>query len=179
MSIEIFEVQSAALAPGVYKCYRQQLLATGWEPGSGDKFDNFDTTVVEVLNVIENDILADYTPALAIGDRIAAWPFKDNLGIIHWVGKPAVPSVRMAQATEDAGDSQEIVCNLIANDGESEIEEGLGSGITVYFRPTDGVDMNSASPRFADLDYLFVENISGRWWYVAAPQANEDCANPP
>ncbi len=182
MSLEILEVQSTALAPGVYNCYKQKLLAAGWEPGSGDKFADFeaeDPIVVEVLNVIENDLLADYTHMLAVGDRIAAWQFKDSLGITHWVGIPIVPPVRMARTTEAAGASQQITCNLIANDGETEIASGLGSGIEVYFKPTDNADINDSSPRFANDDYLFAENISGKWWYVAAPQGNEDCNNPP
>lgn len=177
--MEIFKVQSAALAPGVYNCYQQQLLATGWEPGSGDKFDDFDTTIVEVFNVIENSTLVDYTPALAFGDRIAAWQFKDSLGLTHWVGTPIVPPVRMARTTESAGGSQQLTCNLIANDGDTEIESGLGSAIEVYFKPTNDKDLNESSPRFAAEDYLFAENISGKWWYAAVPQGTEDCANPP
>ncbi len=162
MGIWIFKVQSAAAADGVYNCYQQTV------------YGDFGTTPVEVLNAVENDTLADYTPALAIGDRIAAWRMKNDAGTAHWVGIPIVPPVRMARTTEPAGASQQITCNLIANDGQTEITSGLGSGIEVYFRICTGGNINSASPRFKDDEYLFAENISGKWWYVAAAQASEN-----
>ena len=175
MSMEIFEVQSAALAPGVYNCYKQKLLEAGWGPGSGDKFDDFDITVVEVLNVIENDTLVDYTRMLAAGDRIAAWQFKDGVGITHWVGIPVVPSVRRAKTTEPAAGSSNITCNLYANDGETEIDSGLGSGIEVYCHVTMNADLNEAVPRLATGDDIFVQNIAGKWWCTTVFQSSEDC----
>jgi len=177
-AIEIFEVQSAAAADGVYNCYKQKLLASGWQAGHGDKFADYDTVSVQVFNLIENNTVMAYEEALAKHDRIAAWEVMDDGGNTHWVGMPLTPSVREARTTEAAGASTSITCNLIDNDGETEIESGLGSGIEVYFKPTDGADLNASSPRFADDDYLFVQNISGKWWYVAAPQGNEDCNNP-
>jgi len=179
MSIEVYEVQSAALADGVYYCKKQQLLAAGWQAGHGDKFENYDDNIVEVLNLLENNTPADYTRALAAGDRIAAWEYRDCDGTVVRVGRPITPDVRMARTTEAAGASQQITCNLIANDGETVIESGLGSNIEVHFKPTKNSDLNDASPRFSAEEYLFGQWISGKWYYVAAPDSTEDCANPP
>lgn len=90
MDMWIFKVQSATATPGVYNCYQQTL------------YGDFGTMLIEVLNAVENNTLADYTPALAVGDRIAAWRMKNDVGTAHWVGIPIVPSVRMARATEAA-----------------------------------------------------------------------------
>lgn len=179
MSIEIFEVQSVGLADGVYKCYKQCLLESGWESGDGNKFKNFDEepALVEILNVIENDTLPDYTPMLAKGDKIVAWEFTGCTGLSHRMGIPVVPSVRMAKVKEDAPASQQVICNLIANDGETErVSPELGSGITVYckFCPA-AVNLNEASPRLQSGDYIFVQNISGKWWCAAVFRGTEDC----
>jgi len=177
MVIAIFEVQSAALADGIYNCYKQKLLASGWQAGHGDKFANADEEPVnvEVFNLVENDTVSGYERALAAGDRIAAWQWKDANGNSRWVGIPLVPSVRMARTTEAAGASTSINCNLIANDGVTEITSGLGSGITVYGRITEEGVFNEAQPRLANDDYLFAQNISGQWWFVTVCQRSEDC----
>lgn len=163
--IAIFQVQSAADADGVYNCY--QMLSSGV----------FGSTNIEVLNLIENDTLSSYEPALAYEDRIAAWKMQDAGGAMRWVGVPLVPSVRMARATEPSGAKNNITCNLVANDGETEITSGLGSGITVYFRvnQNDAEYPNAAEPEFADNDYLFVQNISGKWWCVTTLAQHEPC----
>jgi len=186
MSIEIYEVQSAALADGVYVCYKQCLLATGWEAGHGDKFEDVEVgdppapVPVEVLNLLESYTVPDYTRALAFGDRMIAWPLKDCAGTIVLVGRPITPDVRMARTTEDPGNSQWITCDLIANDGETQIQPPeLGGGIKVYFKPTNSANMNAVSPLFASGDYLFTQNINGKWWFVDVPQGKENCANPP
>ena len=178
MQIKIFEVQSAALADGVYNCYEQKLLASAWESGHGDKFSNIDGAVnVEVFNLQENDTVSSYEPALATGDKIAAWALKDENGNSRWVGVPLVPSTRMVRTTEAAPAGTNITCNLIGNDGETELTSGLGAGVEVYCSTALGVDLNAATPRLADDDYLFAENISGAWRCVAVFSAvREDCA---
>jgi len=160
--LSIFQVQSVTAVDGVYLCFRQT-LAGGWG-----------TDEIEVLNLIENDTLASYTPMLAYQDRIAGWQTVDENGTSRWVGMPVTPSVRMARTTEAAGASTSITCNLIANDGETEILSGLGSAIEVYFRVCTSDNMNGASPRFNDNDYLFVQNISGKWWCVGVAQGSEN-----
>ncbi|MFQ5769756.1 MAG: hypothetical protein ACE5HX_04415 [bacterium] len=175
MSLTIFEIQSAAAADGVYNCYKQKLLASGFEAGHGDKFADFDTVAVEVLNLIENDTISEYERALALHDRMAAWEVKDDDGSFRWIGIPITPSVRRAKTTQAAGNSTSIMCNLIENDGETEIVSGLGSDITVYFSVTINGNLNEAVPRLDAGDYVFVQNISGRWWCVAVFQKSEDC----
>lgn len=159
----IFKVQSATAAPGIYNCFQQTA------PGV------WDTSTVEVLNLVENDTLEDYTPALAVEDRIAAWLTKDEAGTDRWVGIPNTSPVRMARTTEAAGASQQITCNLILNDGETE-----GPEIEVHCRITRDItsteyNLNQALPRLATGDYIFVENISGKWWCVTVFQVNEIC----
>lgn len=219
MSIEIYKVQSAALADGVYTCKQQCLLATGWEAGHGDKFEDMTATAwltltlyyvrklvtnggytyrclightsgvftddltagkwilipdlanVEVLNLVENDTLSTYTRALAVGDMIAAWVWIDCTGASKLVGIPITPSVRMVIAKESAPSAQQISCNLIANDGETEIE----SPIDVYCKVCPNSNLSEAQPRLATGDYLFVQNISGKWWCVTIFTGNEDC----
>ena len=174
--IEVFEVQSAALADGVYNCYKQKLLASAWEAGHGDKFADVDTTNIEVFNLLENDTVSEYERALAPHDRIAAWPMKDETGESRWVGRPISPSIRMARTTESAPADTEINCNLIDNDGE--ITTGLGSGVEVSCRTTEGANLNEARPRLADDEYIFVGNTQGTWWSITVFQRTEDCNNP-
>jgi len=161
--IGIFEVQSVTVADGVYNC-KQQL------PSGGLSDINY-----EVLNLLENDTVEDYEPMLACEDRMAAWKAVDENGTERWMGIPLTPSVRMARTTEAAGASTSIKCNLIANNGETEITSGLGSGITVYCRATLNENYSAAMPRLASGDYLFAQNISGKWWFVTVLQASEYC----
>ncbi len=165
LPIQIFQVQSATSADGVYNCL-QQLSSGLW--GS---------IIIEVLNAIENDTVAAYEPALAYGDRIMAWKDTDDAGTVRWMGMPLVPHVRLARTTDASGDSDNIICNLIGNDGEEEILTGLGSGITVYFHvnENDVENIEDAITTFADNDYLYVENISGKWWCVQTLQQDKIC----
>ena len=175
IKIKIFEVQSAAAGDGVYNCYEQTLDATDWTDTSGaDKFDDKDATSVEVLNLLENDCLASYERMLALGDRIEAWQWIDDEGNNRWVGRPLVPSVRLARTTQAAPAATYITCNLIKNDGETEIEAGLGSGITVHCNISYG-NLNTAARRLANNDYLMVQNIAGKWWAAEGFQTSEDC----
>ena len=183
--IKIYKVQSASLADGVYTCVEQSLAAAAWEAGHGDKFEDAtagDPPVVvppvEVLNLLESSVGDDYTRALAVGDRIMAWSITDFSGSSVLVGKPITPDVRMARTTEAGGGSTHITCNLIANDGETEIESGLGSGIEVYFKTINAANMNQASPRFKNDDYLFAENINGKWFFVDVPDRCDNCYPP-
>jgi len=157
----LFEVQSATAADGIYNCLRQTT------------FGSFSTPVTEVLNLLENNTLANYTPALAAGDIIAAWRMADENGTMRWVGFPLVPSVRMARTTETAGEEQQITCNLIANDGKTEITSGLGSAIEFYGKICGGENLNSASPDFSDNEYLFGVPISGKWHIVTVFMSSE------
>lgn len=164
----IFEVQSVTATDGIYNCYKQTV------------FGIFEPPSIEVLNLIENDTLDDYTPTLAHGDRIVAYQTPDEVGVVRWVGISNTPSVRMARTTEAAGSETHINCNLIANDGISEITSGLGSGIDVYCRITRDIslveyDLDSALPRLENGDYIFVQNISGKWWCTTVFQVNENC----
>ncbi len=167
--LSIFEVQSASAVEGVYNCYRQTT------------YGSFGPPSIEVLNIVENKPFFSGN-ALAVGDRISAWQMPNDEGTMHWVGHPATPSVRMARTTAAAGGSSpnRIRCNLVANDGETEITSGLGSNIWVYFKITNETDapntyLNAALPRFANNDYLFVQNIGGKWWHVAILQGSENC----
>jgi len=163
----LFEVQSAAAADGIYVCYKQ----TTWGV--------FAPPEIEVLNLVENDTITDYTPALALGDKIAASQMKDSEGTLRWAGFPLVPSVRMIRTTEDAGNNQQLTCNMVP-DGEVELSSpDLGSNIEVYWKVCGGLVaadkyLSNASPRFSDNDYSFAVNISGKWHCVGVAQAEEN-----
>jgi len=175
LEIKIFEVQSAATGDGVYNCYEQVLDSTNWIDTTGfDKFLDHDTNIVEVLNLLENDVEADYTPALALKDRIAAWEWFDDEGKARWVGIPLVPSTRRARTTQSATANDHITCNLIGNDGV-EITSGLGSGIEVYCNISHGTALNDAIRRLANDDYLMVVNSGGKWWCTEGFSGDEEC----
>ncbi|KKK93546.1 hypothetical protein LCGC14_2691790, partial [marine sediment metagenome] len=92
--LKIFEVQSAAIGDGVYNCYEQTLDATEWDDTVGDdKFDDKNIDSVEVLNLLENDTIGDYTPALGLYDRLQCWRWTDDEGNRRWVGIPIVNPV--------------------------------------------------------------------------------------
>lgn len=89
LEIKIFEVQSVATGDGVYNCYEQTLDATDWDDYDGDdKFDDKDTTSVEVLNLFESDPAANYTPGIGKGARLSCWQWSDDEGNKRWVGVP-------------------------------------------------------------------------------------------
>ena len=172
----IFEVQSAGTGDGIYNCYRQSIDATEWADTAGDdKFDDLDTTSVEVFNAFENDPEATYTDALATKDRLLAWRLTDDEGNARWVGTPiAGGQVRMARTTAAAGATTTIACNLVGQDG-SEISSGLGSGITVYCSVAGGGNLNAAIPRLAENDFIYVTNLNGVWCCTTVFQKSQEC----
>jgi hypothetical protein len=163
--LKIFQVQSATAAEGVYNCYGR--LSSGL----------WGTTNYEVLNLLENYIVSSgYGYAMAYGDTMLGFRGIDENSTPRWMAFPLTPPVRLAKCTEAAGADSNITCNLIANDGETEITSGLGSGITVNAKATLGANLEDAVPRLDNGSYMFVENISGKWWLVQTCQASENCA---
>jgi len=167
--IEIFEIREAALGGGWYNCYKLKLLASAWSAANGDKFAyaEEEPVFVAVFNVLEMGVSSAAERMLAPGDRIKAWDYTDCSGIARKMGMPLTPGVRMVRAKEGSGAKIEsIECNLIANDGVTEIEEGLGSGVEVYC-PISMHDwdfeLNMASPYIHQYDYLFAQCIKGKW----------------
>jgi len=153
----LFEVQAAANAAGIYLCYIQTT------------FGVFEPPEIEVFNLFENNTIEDPTPALAVGDKIAAWQMLDDESNLRWVGIAVEPAMRIAKATENAGAEQHITCNLIASDGVTEITSGLGAGIEVYFKAnllTDFPDwkLEEVAPLLQADDPIPVVNIAGKWW---------------
>ncbi len=176
--LTIFEVQAVAspLGDGIYNCYRQKLDATEWKDTDGDdRFDDYDTTAVEVFNLLQNNAKSIFENGLALYDRIAAWQWTDDEGNTRWVGIPIVGGMgRMARTTEAATANDHITCNLIRND-DTEQTSGLGSSVEVYCKITGGTALNAALPRLANDDYLPVMNLNGTWWSTQLFQTSEDC----
>lgn len=161
---KIFEVQSAGTGDGIYNCYEQTLDATEWADTAGDdKFDDLNSTSIEVLNLLESNPVASYTPALCIYDRIAAWRWQDDEATGRWVGIPIEPSVRMARTAEAAPAATNLTCNLVDNAG-TERTSGLGSAIEVYCKVSGGHNLDEALPPLYNDDYIFVQNLQGQWW---------------
>jgi len=89
--IKIFEVQGQLDTPadGVYNCYEQTLDSIDWDDHDGaDKFDDKDTTSVEVLNLYENNPDYYYSPSIGKGTRLSCWQWTDDEGNKRWVGVP-------------------------------------------------------------------------------------------
>ena len=175
-SFKIFEVQSAATGDGIYTCYEQTLDSTKWADEAGDdKFDDKDSVEIDVFNLLENDCVAAYAPALCLYDRLQARQWMDDEGNKRLVGIPIAPSVRRARTTEAAPAATNLTCNIILNnDVEAGVGE-LGYNIEVYCSIVGSANLNAAAPRLANDDYLFVQNIQGKWWCVTVFQATEDC----
>lgn len=177
--ILIYEILSAAIGAGVYICKRLDLDSSKWTSSSGDRFIDAEEDPIEIFNIMENDFISGGEPALAAGDRMMAWSVTDGDGTTHYVGRPITPEVRMAKTTEAAPNKEYITCNLIANDGSTEITSGLGSGIKVYRKvPDDAAYYDEVTPRFEDDGFLFCQNIQGKWWWVqnSSPSQDGDCS---
>jgi hypothetical protein len=176
----IYEVQSAATGDGVYNCYEQKVDGSDWDSTSEvDKLADKDAISVPVFNLLESYPEATYANMLGLYDRLLGWESTDDEGAKRKVGLPVAGGfVRMARTTAAAGATQTITCNLIGFNG-AEIGSGLGSGITVNCKVCGGGNLNSAIPRLADDDYLFVANIRGEWWCTTIFQTSEDCVCTP
>lgn len=164
----LFEVQAATAADGVYQCYKQT------------SFGIYSAPAIEVLNVVENETVGTYQNALAPGDKLACWQMVDEAGTPRWAGIPITPSVRRVRTTESVADQDNIACNIIASDGETEITTGLGSGLDVYCSITRDIvpaeyGLSEAAPRLADNTDLLAVNLSGIWWCVTVFQCAENC----
>jgi len=163
-----FEVQSQTSGKvGIYNCYKQTTFGVYAAPE------------YEVFNVLENKPAEDY-PMLCPGDTISAWQMEDVNGSSRWVGFPNVPHVRMARTTEAAGSKTWIWCNLIGEDGITEMTSGLGHNIVVNCKIVpDGAsatyNLNEASPRLSLGDYIFVVNLASVWYCTTVFQCVENC----
>ena len=161
---KVFEVQSAATGDGVYNCYQQTFDATEWDDTDGDdKFDDKDTTAIEVFNLLESNPDGTYKQMLAIGDRIRAWQLVDDEGNRRWAGVPITGGfVRSAKTTQAAPADTKITANLIGQDGD-EITSGLGANIDVYCDITGGANLQQALPYLANGQWISVYNQRGMW----------------
>lgn len=176
VNIKIFEVQSIATGYSIYNCYKQTLDATEWNDTTGDpKFDDKNTTQVEVLNLAEFDPEAEYEAQLVEGDLIAAWQMADDEGNQRWVGVPFQKSTTSSETgvihntycKTDAGEGSTIVCYLDT--------DGTGDEITVHCSISGGSDLNAAIRRLEDGDRIAVYKIGSTWYAAEGFQASTDC----
>jgi len=172
--IKIFKVHSEADGDGVYNCYEQALDAAEWKDTAGDnKFDDLNTTEIEVLNLAEFDPEEEYVAHLAAGDLLAAWRRSDDEGNVRWVGVPFrqanADRSRIAYCKNDAGASDEIACYLDT--------DGTGTEVTVKCNISGGGDhyLNVAVRRLADGDPILVQKIGDDWSAQEGFQTSEDC----
>lgn len=171
--IKIFEVQSEATGDGVYNCYEQTLDATEWDDTAGDpKFDDKNTTSVEVLNLAEFDPEATHVAQLAAGDLIVAWQKVDDEKNVRWVGVPFrqanADRPRIAYCKEDAPADNTIDCYLDT--------DATGTEITVTcFIAQGGSALNNAAPRLKDGDGIMVSKIGGTWYCLTTFDVDEEC----
>lgn len=161
--ITIFEVQSAGSGDGLYNCYEQTLDATEWSDTAGDpKFDDKDTTSVEVLNLAEFDPEATYVAQLTANDLIAAWEMTDDEGTSRYIGVPFrkdSSGIRKAYCKTDAGAGSTIVCYLD--------EDSTGDEITVNCTIVGGSGttpvLQDCLPFLNDGQEVIVSKINEDW----------------
>ncbi len=167
IKIKIFEVQSAGTGDAIYNCYEQTLDATNWANTAGaDKFNDLNSTGVEVMNLKENDPVADYTPALTLYDRIAAWQWRDDEGTLRWVGLGLSPDVRMVRAAEAAPAADNMTCNIILMNNVEAGGGELGFNVQVHAKFSGvGNTLDVATPYLANDDYDFAVNLQGTWYF--------------
>ena len=169
--IIVFEVQSAATGDGLYICYRQKLDATNWaDEGGLDKFLDYDTTTIVVLNLLENNPEATYVALLAANDRMACWQWLDDEGNLRWVGIPIEQNIggnRKAYCKADAGAATTIVCYLDT--------DATGTEITVNCPISGGGNLNACTRRLQNGDLIIVTNIGGTWYSTEGFDTTEDC----
>jgi hypothetical protein len=177
--IRVFQVQgNGGVGDGVYNCYEQVLDATEWDDTAGDdKFDELNTTGVEVLNLLENNPQSTYAAYLGLEDRIAAWKVNDDEGNERWVGIPIdLGRTRRAICIGDAGSGTTISCDLIDPRTGSPYSGVLGASVTVNCEISGGTALNAAIPRLSEDDYIFVTNVEGKWYCTTVFQATENCS---
>ncbi|MHC4617204.1 MAG: LamG domain-containing protein [Planctomycetota bacterium] len=170
---KIFEVQSAASGDGVYNCYEQTLDATEWTDTAGDpKFDDRNSTSIEVLNLAEFDPEATYVAQLAANDLLVAYRYWDDEGGARWVGVPFRKgaqggSVRLAYVKTTPGATATVACYLDT--------DTTGTEITVTCHICGGSALNAAAPRLTDGDEIFVTKLGGTWYCTTVFDTDTDC----
>lgn len=160
--VKIFKVQSEATGDGIYNCYEQTLDATEWDDTAGDpKFDNANTTSIEVLNLAENNPRSTYVAHLAAGDLIAAWQKMDDENNKRWAGIPfrASDADRGRIAFCDGAPTGKTISAFLDRDT-------TGTSITVYTMvaqsgemPNNTFDMDDVSPLLSDGDPIMVHKV--------------------
>jgi len=173
-AVRIFVVQSAAAGDGIYNCYEQTLDATEWDDTAGDlKFDDYDTTEIEVLNLAEFDPEATYVAHLAASDLLVASRIYDDENNPRWVGVPFKQGahgsgLRRAFCKTASGAGTTLTCYLDT--------DGTGTEITVNFDIAQGgANLNAAVPRLADGDGISVYKCGASWYCATTFMPSEDC----
>lgn len=116
-------------------------------------------------------------------DTLQRYGFSDSTGHITRPAPPTAVTERMvyrARATEAAGATDHITCNLIEADG-TEVDSGeFGYEIEIYFDISGGSALNEALPRLADDEYIqcfqsYHTDATLRWYGIPPWQASIDC----
>jgi hypothetical protein len=176
-TIGVFEVQEASTGDGVYNCYLQDYISACWTDTTGaDRYEDHSTGVFEVMNLLENDPVAAYTPALCKYDRMLVIGTTYEWSVRKLKGIPITPMERLVEATEDAQDDNEVVCNVVLNNGAAAANGELGYHITVYGIINDGsTALNAAIPRITNTKTYKAYNAQGVWFFKVDFQASQDC----
>jgi len=167
--IKIFAVQSEAAGDGIYNCYEQSLDATEWDDTTGDpKFDNLNTTSVEVLNLAEHKPESEYVAQLSSGDLLAAWRKPDDEHNSRWIGVPFrqanADRSRLAFCKDNAGATTSIDCYLDV-DGDGTVVSVKGNS-----SPKD-TNLDQCIRKLKDGDPILVQKISADWYAIEGFQA--------
>jgi len=185
--VRIYEVIEKATSAAWYKCRELVLVAANWDAVDGDKFAY--TASTELISVLCTEEYGGSTThrSLAKGDRMFVWDYTDCRGTTFKVGVRLTPDARIFKTTEGVtySDSNEIECNIIANDGTTEITTpDLGSVINVVCPLSMNsylLDISDASPRLESVaeggDFFFASFTGRRWRCLTTFWINKDCLN--
>lgn len=150
---------------GIYSCILQK----------------WDIEQVDYVPTVEEPVESDYVKCKIVTE--AEGHGYEEEWLLVSIGEPdennitpviAVPEkvVYKAYCKTDAGAGSTIVCYL----NEDKTEENNPAEITVNCKICNGSNLNSAIPRLADGDILFVSSIGSTWYALSLFQASEDCS---
>jgi hypothetical protein len=168
--------------PAATKVYRISLVDAEEEDGVYSCIlQKWDSEQVDYVPTVEEPAESDYVKCKIVTEAEGHGYEEDWLLVS--IGEPddnnitpaiAAPEkiIYKAYCKTDAGAGSSIVCYL----NEDKTEENNPAEITVNCEICNGSNLNSAVPRLADGDMLFVTRIGDSWHAMSPFQASEDCS---
>ncbi len=148
-----------------YKCILAHTSAAADEPGTGGNWETYWTVEAEVLNLLESNAVADYTPALFMYDKIDAWQIEDDEQKTCWVGIPVEPSLRIV-CTVDSAPSTQVYLTTITCDAWLE-GKGAAGAVAVDGELGYHIEVHGFSaPLISNWDDVFPVIVEGYYYHA-------------